>query len=89
MADLVSLQEKIDLRKLGHVFDKQVPAEKALLLVDMSEMMVSKLSVEHVSVTAFASESTNSALLSIIIVVLVFILVVFRIAIVNDLLVVH
>ena len=55
----------------------------------MSEVMVSKLSVEHVSVTAFASESTNSTLLSIIIVVLVFILVVFRIAIVNDLLVVH
>ena len=55
----------------------------------MSEVMVSKLGVEHVSVATFASESTNSTLLSIIIVVLVFILVVFRIAIVNDLLVVH
>ena len=89
MADLVSLQEKVDLRKLGHVFDKQVPAEKALLLVDMSEVMVGKLGVEHVSVAAIASESTNSTLLSIVIVILVFILVIFRIAIVNDLLVVH
>ena len=86
---MVSLQEKIDLWKLRHVLDKQVPAEKALLLVDMSEVMVSKLSVEHVSVATFASESTNSTLLSIIIVVLVFILVIFGIAIVNNLLMVH